>query len=49
VSVALFKFLLEVFGFVKKLLEPQFVGLVNDDEQHFIMLGSGAFRFLKVE
>jgi hypothetical protein len=37
---------LELLGFVKKLLEPEFVGLVNDDEEHFIMLGAGALRFL---
>ena len=27
------------FKFMEQLLEPQLVGLVNDDEQHLIMLG----------
>jgi hypothetical protein len=46
VGVAGLELLLKFLGFVKKLFEPKFVGLVNDDEEHLIVLGSGALRFL---
>ena len=32
-----------------ELFEPEFVGLVNDDEQHLIVFWSGALRLLKFE
>src|SRR5438034_3026752 len=34
---------------MKQLLEPQLVGLMNDDEQHLVMLGWGGARLLKRE
>src|SRR5438552_17487069 len=34
---------------VKQLLEPQLVGLMNDDEEHLVMLGWGGARLLKRE
>jgi hypothetical protein len=49
VSVAVLELALKFFGFVKQLLEPKFIGLVNDDEQHFIVLRAGALRLLKLK
>ncbi len=35
------------FELVKQLLEPQLVGLMNDDEQHLVVLGRGGARLLE--
>ena len=32
---------------VEQLLEPKFVGLMDDDEQHLIVLSRGGARFLE--
>ena len=34
---------------VQQLLEPQFVGLVNDDEQQFVMMRRRRFRMLQLQ
>jgi hypothetical protein len=34
---------------VDELFEPEFVGLVNDDEQHLVVFWTGALRLLKFE
>ena len=38
-----------VIDFVQHLLEPQLVDLVNDDEEHFVMLGAFRARPLQLE
>src|SRR3954468_6168210 len=41
------KIFLNLFELVKQLLKPELVGLMNDDEQHLIMLSRRGARILK--
>ena len=40
---------LESAGLVEELLEPELVDLVDDDEEHLVMLGPVAERLLQLE
>jgi hypothetical protein len=46
-EIARGKIALNLFEFVQQLFEPELVGLVNDDEQHFIVFRWRGARFLE--